>query len=237
MEIPQGAAGSTPPASPLYDTGTMTMVLAAVFIVVVSYRTGYRYFKQFSHNMFSVRRRENVFEDRNINDIWTLIALTLCTCVMEGVVAFYAIDYLVPSLGASLHGSIALHVAMFAGTALLFYLLQLMVYTVVGQTFANGIATKLWTDGFKASHSLLGLVLVPVVGLLLIYPSSCKTLLILAAILYVLSRIAFVYKGFRIFYHGIHSLIYFILYLCAAEIVPVVLLCTGMVYLCTVFTH
>ncbi len=237
MEIPQGTAPTSPLTSPLHDTGTMTMVLAAVFIVVASYRTGYKYFEQFLHNMFSVRRRENVFEDRNINETWTLTALTLSTCVMEGVMAFHAIDYLVPSLGTSLHGSVFAHVAMFTGLALVFFLMQLLVYTVVGHTFADGIATKLWTDGFKAAHSLLGIALVPIVGVLLVLPSSCKIMLILAAILYILCRIPFICKGFRIFYHGIQSLVYFILYLCAVEIVPLVMISAGTVYLCTVLTH
>ncbi|MDE6655263.1 MAG: DUF4271 domain-containing protein [Muribaculaceae bacterium] len=34
----------------------------------------------------------------------------------------------------------------------------------------------------------------------------------------------FIIKGFRIFYHKIWSLLYFILYLCTLEIVPLIIL-------------
>ncbi|MCH5320108.1 MAG: DUF4271 domain-containing protein, partial [Paramuribaculum sp.] len=42
-----------------------------------------------------------------------------------------------------------------------------------------------------------------------------------AMVLYVLARIMFIVKGFRIFYTNSASIVYFILYLCSLEIVPV----------------
>lgn len=236
LEVPQGAEPAKPQTSPLHDTGSMSILMAALFLVVVSYRTGYKYIEQFAHNLFSVRRRENAFEDRTINETRILTALTLCTSVMEGFVAFYAIDHYVPSLSAALHGSILAHIGLFSGIALVFYLAQLLVYAVVGNVFADGVATKLWSDGFKAANSLLGILLTPVVGLLLVYPAASKILVIISCFLYFCCRIAFISKGFRIFYTNFPSLVYFILYLCSVEIVPLVLLSAGTVYLCTVFT-
>lgn len=236
LEVPQGEDPTHPLPSPLHDTVTMSMVLAALFLVVVSYRTGYKYIEQMSHNLFSVRRRENAFEDRTINETRILTALTLCTSIMEGIVAFFAIDHYVPSLSASLHANIAGHMVLLSGIALAFYLIQLLVYTVVGNVFADGVATKLWSDGFKAANSLLGILLIPVVGILLVYPGVSYNLVIISVFLYICCRIAFIYKGFRIFYNNFPSLVYFILYLCSVEIVPLVLLSAGTVYLCTVFT-
>ncbi|MBP3590263.1 MAG: DUF4271 domain-containing protein, partial [Muribaculaceae bacterium] len=43
--------------------------------------------------------------------------------------------------------------------------------------------------------------------------------------IYVSARLIFIIKGFKIFYNGFISLIYFILYLCTLEIVP--LICIG----------
>ncbi|MDE6061420.1 MAG: DUF4271 domain-containing protein, partial [Duncaniella sp.] len=51
----------------------------------------------------------------------------------------------------------------------------------------------------------------------------------IAIICYVLVRLIFIFKGFRLFYDNFGSLLYFILYLCTLEIVPPVLLwrCIG----------
>lgn len=234
MEAPQGTQPEHPLGAPLHDTGTMAMVIMAVLLVVVSYRTGYKYLENFTHNLFSTRRRDNAFDDNTFNETQVLTALTLNTCVMAGVAMFYAVPMMVPSLAASLHGAVFLHTALFSGIMLGFYLMQLLVYNIVGQVFADGIATRLWTQGFKAAHSLLGILLIPVVGGLLVWPAMGKFLLICAVFLYFCCRIAFICKGFRIFYSNLSSLVYFILYLCSVELVPLVLLSAGTVYLCQI---
>jgi hypothetical protein len=87
----------------------------------------------------------------------------------------------------------------------------------------------LWIDGFKSTQAFLGLTLLPVLFLLMLYPTYGKLLLGVAAGLYLLARLIFIYKGFRIFYSNLSSIIYFILYLCAVEIVPLVVM-TGVTY-------
>lgn len=234
MEVPQGSDSATPPGTPLRDTGTMSLILAALFLVVVSYRTGYKYIEQMAHNLLSVRRRENAFEDHTVNETQILTTLTVNTCVMMGVACYYGLLTWVPSMSSKLQGAVFVHTAMLSGIAMVFYLLQLLVYNIVGQVFADGVATKLWTDGFKASHSLLGILLVPVVGATMVWPGMCKDLLICAIIIYFCCRITFIFKGFRIFYSNIPSIVYFILYLCSVEIVPLVLLGAGTIYLCKI---
>ena len=234
IDMPQGNEPGQPLNTPLHDTGTMTMLLVALLLVVASYRTGYKYIDSLWHNIFNVRRQQNVFDD-TVNELQILSALTLNTCVMLGLLAYWAIDLLVPSLSASLHSNVFLHTGTLSAIALIFYLLQLIVYNVVAHVFADAAACHLWTAAFKAAHSLLGIALLPVVGLLLVWPEMCQQLLILALILYILCRIAFIFKGFRIFYTNFPSLVYFILYLCSVEIVPLVLLSAGAVVLCTFF--
>lgn len=234
MQAPSGVSPAQPLHSVLGDTGTMSLIMLGVFFVVISYRTGYKYVQAFFHNMFSARRRENLFEDHTVNETQILTALVLNTCIMEGVAVFYGVGAAMPNLLDHLHSAIFMHIGIYAGAALLFYLIQLLVYNLLGYIFADQVATRLWTDGFKASQSLLGILLFPVVAALLVWPQECKSLLTIAIILYILARIAFICKGFRIFYSNLPSLVYFILYLCSVEIVPLVMMCAGTVSLCTI---
>ena len=217
---------------PLHDAGTMALVMGALFLVVVSYRTGYKYIEQFFHNMFSTRRQESIFEDHTLNETQILSALIINTCVMESVLAYCALTFYLPSLAVSLQSAITLHVAALAGLALAFYLVQLMAYKLIGFVFADGVATKLWVDGFKASQSLLGLLLAPVVGLILVKPAWAASLMPVGMVLYALSRLVFICKGFRIFYSNLPSIVYFILYLCAVEIVPIALVVKATIFVC-----
>jgi hypothetical protein len=80
------------------------------------------------------------------------------------------------------------------------------------------------------------LALLPVLVLLMLYPANGKLLLSVAALLYLVGRLVFVIKGFRIFYGNLTSIIYFLLYLCAVEIVPLALVAGVTVWVCGILS-
>jgi hypothetical protein len=229
MEIPDGAEAQPFTRSPLHDTPSMALLLAGMLAVALSYHKGYKYIENFFHYMFSTRRRENLFEDHTVNETSILAALIANTCIVEGLIIYFAVQLLCPSLAGLLRDNVFGHVAAYCGLALAFYAIQWLAYKVLGYTFSDKLGTKLWVDGFKASQAFLGLLLLPVLILLMLYPSYGKLLLSVAALLYLVGRLVFVIKGFRIFYGNLTSIIYFLLYLCAVEIVPLVLV-TGLTY-------
>lgn len=220
MQEPAGAKAEPLPGGPLRDTPSMALLLVGVMLVVVSYRTGYKYLENLAHNMFSVRRRDSLFEAGTVNETQILSALIGLTCTMEGLLGYQAISLFNPSLSAGMHQSMWQYVGLFVVVALVFYLVQIVVYHLLGFIFSDRDSTRVWLDGFKASQSLLGLLLFPAVAVSLAAPQTVKGVLILASILYICTRFIFICKGFRIFYSNLLSLVYFILYLCSVEIVP-----------------
>jgi len=207
-------------ASPLRDTGAMALLIVAVASVLICYRSGYKYFDNFFHKMFSVKRRENLFEDRTVSETKVLTALVAHLCVVAGFLGFYALGAFRIIPAATLHSHIFASVALLSAIALAFYLLQLGAYALLGYVFADAVATRLWLDGFKASQSLLGLLLLPVLLLIFIFPQHLILLLLVAAALYILGRLIFIFKTLRIFFNKTSRYFYFLLYLCGAEIVP-----------------
>ena len=224
MEVPAGTAPVPFERSPLHDTPSMALLIAGLLAVALSYHTGYKYIENFFHYMFSTRRRENLFEDHTVNETSILAALIANTCIVEGFIIYMAVRLLCPSLTPLLQAGVFTHIAVYCSLMALYYVAQWLVYKVMGYTFSDSMGTKLWLDGFKSSQALLGLLLLPVLFLLMLYPSSGKLLLTVAGALYLLARLIFIFKGFRIFYSNLSSILYFILYLCAVEIVPLVIL-------------
>ncbi len=224
MEIPDGAEAQPFTRSPLHDTPSMALLLAGMLAVALSYHKGYKYIENFFHYMFSTRRRENLFEDHTVNETGILTALIGNTCIVEGFLIFAAVRMLCPSLAPALQANVFPHIAIYCGIAVLFYVGQWLVYKVLGYTFSDKQGTKLWIDGFKATQAFLGLLLLPVLILLMLYPYHGKLLLSIAASLYLIARLVFIFKGFRIFYGNLSSILYFLLYLCAVEIVPLAIL-------------
>ena len=115
------------------------------------------------------------------------------------------------------------------GLVLAYYLFEFTAYHAVGFTFSTPEGSHEWVRGFSASTSLLGVALAVPAMIGVLYPAMMSIMAILAIILFIIAKFMFILKGFRIFYDNFFSLIYFILYLCTLEIIPIIL-----VYNCSV---
>ena len=234
VELPAAGNARTHNSSPLHDSGSMIMFLLSCLFLITSYRMGHVYITNLVHNMFSIKGKDDLYSDHTMSDTRIIIALIVNTCLMEGILLFYGLSWYNPQLTLALQSSVFLHVFVLVISAALFITLQLFLYRLIGFTFANDALTDLWVSGFLASQASLGLLLFPVTVIILVFPAAIKMMITIAIILYILARIVFIYKGFRIFFNNFSSGIYFILYLCAVEIVPPLLALAGTVYVCSI---
>ena len=172
--------------------------------------------KSLPQDLLSVRRRANAFDEHTASESRVAMLLLLQLCVCEGLMMFMW-------LGAGeAAGQTVVTVAALAGLAGAFYLFQLGACVTVGYVFTDSVGDGMWRQGLNASQMLLGVVLTVPTLVALFYPGVSGVMLAIAAGLYILSRICYISKGFRIFYTNFPSLLYFILYLCTLEIIPVI---------------
>ena len=234
VEVPSAGNARTHNSSPLHDTGSMIMLLLSCLFLFTSYRLGRAYISNLAHNMFSTKGNDDLFAEHTTGDTRIIIALLANTCLMEGIMMFYGLSWYNPSLTIVLQNSVFMHVFVFTLAAVMFTAVQLLLYRLIGFTFATDSTTSMWVGGFISSQATLGLILFPVAIIALLFPSAIKSMVIISIILYILARIVFIWKGFRIFFNNFSSSIYFILYLCAVEIVPPLLALAGTVYVCSI---
>ena len=234
LEVSDAGNARTHNSSPLHDTGSMIMFLLSCLFLITSYRLGNVYISNLMHNMFSTKGKDDLYADHTMSDTRIIVALIINTCLMEGLLLFYGLAWIDPQLTLALQRSVFLHVFVLVMSAGLFMTLQLLLYRLIGFTFSDDNLTELWVGGFLSSQATLGLLLFPVVVITLVFPSTIKLMITIAIILFILARIVFIWKGFRIFFNNLSSSIYFILYLCAVEIVPPLLAIAGTVYVCSI---
>lgn len=199
-------------------SGVVAFLLALLAIVAFQAPQLRRILSGLDTELLGVRRRANAFDSHTLSESRTLGLLILLGCVCQAIV-----------LGAAISPGILSDGPMLGALTLLtvgYYIFQYAVYAVVGYTFTDKIDAAQWRHGFNLSQGLLGLCLALPALALLYYRQAATFLIIVCAILYILGRIVFLCKGFRIFYNGLPSLVYFILYLCAMEIIPVILVIT-----------
>lgn len=204
---------------PGYNSGVMAILLGVFMIIALNFRHYTTFLKTFTQNLFSVRQRANVFDDHSTtNETRILVSLILLLCVCEGILLFTAVE----TTGIDIDNFAG--IAMLSGVAATYYVAQLITYRTIGYVFTSRRRAVMWMKGFNASQSLLGITLAAPAVLALFNPGDATLLLTISACLYAIARFIFIYKGFKIFYNNSLALIYFILYLCSLEIIPIILI-------------
>ncbi len=233
ISLPKGKECLPYHNTPINDTGIMGIALLLFFVLAITFKSGYKYVADITHRLFSVRKRQNAFENHTMSETLLMLALIANTCLMGGIIIYLGIDHWYPELGVDVNVfGIA---GRLTSLCVAFYLLQTIAFYTIGWAFAQDKeSTRLWLEGFNASQAILGLILFPLVFIGLLYPTTTQLVLICAIIAYFSSRIVFISKGFRIFFNNLGSYVYFILYLCTLEIVPVLIMCAGAINLCKI---
>lgn len=198
------------------SSGIVAVIIALIALVAFESQQLRRILSGLDTDLLGVRRRDNAFDSHTTAESRTIALLLLLTCVCEAILLGVATCG--PAVVADGPGLAAL-IALTVG----YYIFQWVAYSIIGYTFTDTINTVQWRKGFNLSQAVLGLALLLPAVIVLYYHRSVTAPLIIALILYILARIVFLCKGFRIFYNQLPSLVYFILYLCALELIPVLL--------------
>lgn len=215
----------------LADDIVFFLLLFLIIVFSVLFRIKIRQFGKMLRDVFFVKERQNLFDEANMRGdapfrfFMTFQALYLSSITLyaigknEGLFVHTEIVQVLGSIGL---GFILL---------LLFFLFKQCCYTLLGYIFTDPEAYRIWRSSYHATIGIWGVTLYfPALWLVFINEQS-TTPAIALGILYLLSRFLIIYKIIRIFYKKSISLLYIILYLCAQEILPLVFLYEGMVYL------
>ncbi|MCI8998096.1 MAG: DUF4271 domain-containing protein [Muribaculaceae bacterium] len=204
---------------PGYDSGVLCLVIGIFLLLAYNSRHYSTFLKHFTNDLFSVRRRDDTFSVRTFSETGMQISIVLLASIGEGIIINAAIGI----NGTGLLSSFPT-IALISSLALLYYLWELAAYRTVGYVFTDRFTSRQWLKGFNASQALLGVALTLPALFVLFNPDASQIVVPIGVLLYIISRLIFIYKGFRLFYDNFGSLLYFILYLCTLEIVPLVLL-------------
>jgi hypothetical protein len=112
-----------------------------------------------------------------------------------------------------------------------FYVLKQLMYNACGYIFAASGLYKAWYSGYSASAGLFGAAMyIPVISAA--YTSVDSRMTLYAAVaLYAMWRMIIAYRTIIVFNIRGVGFLYIILYLCAQEILPLVLIYEGVIYL------
>ncbi len=214
--VPGGADTGLPPrqlnAFPAGGPALTALLTGVLLAVAFSGNAVKRAMRIYRINLLSVRRRNNAFDGTGRVPSLLAVLPALLFVVFGGTALYFG-------LGMPVAPSFTKALAIM-GILSAYYVFQLVAYNLLGYSFSTPDGRRQWVEGFSASQAYAGLLLVAPALLLLCMPQYREPLAGVAAGIYVVSRLVFVYKGFRIFYRKLRSLLYFGLYLVCMELIP-----------------
>ena len=227
QEVDSGFEGTPISYSPRTDDAIALTLLACFFLSSIALAPGKKFLSQQVKDFVLHRERTSIFDSSTAADVRYLLVLVLQTCVLSGITFLNYFHDTCPALMD--HVSSLLLLGIYVGFCLAYFLLKWLLYMFLGWTFFDKNKTNVWLESYSALIYYVGFALFPFVLFLVYFDLSLTNLVIIGSIILIFTKILMFYKWIKLFFHQFSGLFLLILYFCALEIVPCLLLYQGMI--------
>ena len=227
QEVDSGFEGTPISYSPRTDDAIALTLLACFFLSSIALARGKKFLSQQVKDFVLHRERMSIFDSSTAADVRYLLVLVLQTCVLSGITFLNYFHDTCPALMD--HVSSLLLLGIYVGFCLAYFLLKWLLYMFLGWTFFDKNKTNVWLESYSALIYYVGFALFPFVLFLVYFDLSLTNLVIIGSIILIITKILMFYKWIKLFFHQFSGLFLLILYFCALEIVPCLLLYQGMI--------
>ena len=227
QEVDSGFEGTPISYSPRTDDAIALTLLACFFLSSIALARGKKFLSQQVKDFVLHRERTSIFDSSTAADVRYLLVLVLQTCVLSGITFLNYFHDTCPALMD--HVSSLLLLGIYVGFCLAYFLLKWLLYMFLGWTFFDKNKTNIWLESYSALIYYVGFALFPFVLFLVYFDLSLTNLVIIGSIILIFTKILMFYKWIKLFFHQFSGLFLLILYICALEIVPCLLLYQGMI--------
>ena len=200
------------------------------FFIIVSIISRNKFFLSMFSGLFRNKDRHNMFYETVTNETLYKIFLSLQTILLLSI-TFYCYAVQEHFLSVTTLSQMLLLLGKSSLLLIIFFIYKFVSYSAVGAIFFRKEIVVQWNNDFFSWISLNGIFLFfPV--LILFYVESGYIVCLDFMIFYFIFNLFFIfYKVYSLFFHKKQRLLYFILYLCTQEIIPLYLVYRGFVYL------
>ena len=227
QEVDSGFEGTPISYYPRTDDAIALTLLACFFLSSIALARGKKFLSQQVKDFVLHRERTSIFDSSTAADVRYLLVLVLQTCVLSGITFLNYFHDTCPALMNQV--SPLLLLGIYVGFCLAYFLLKWLIYMFLGWTFFDKNKTNIWLESYSALIYYVGFALFPFVLFLVYFDLSLTNLVIIGSIILIFTKILMFYKWIKLFFHQFSGLFLLILYFCALEIVPCLLLYQGMI--------
>ena len=215
-----GMEGASRQGSLIGNSSVLSIIVIIFLFISIFFKECKKLLSRFILQMLNYRKHGSGFDEHTALETRLTILMVIQFLIYSGIVLSGA-TLIFSGKTDSYIGDFRFLIN-YIGILAVYYIFQLCAYATLGYTFADNNDTRQFLRSFNASQSMCGIALIIPSLMILFYPQELETLTLIGGIIYLLFRLVFISNGFSIFYRNIFSLVYFILYLCTLEIIPLI---------------
>lgn len=204
------------------------IVLLCFFLGTFVLRNGKKYLLFRIKKLFQSTRQNNQKEIITSIYLRHSIVLTGITCILCGLCLYDYFADQAPALFRQLPHGLLLSTYIFL--VILFILGKYALYSFINWIFFDKEQNRQWLETYFDVLILGGLMLFPVVLLMIYFDLNFSTTKVFILFILISAKTLLFYKCIRNFFRQIHGIVHLILYFCALELTPTLLLWEGVGY-------
>lgn len=224
-----GMAGEPIPYQLRNDFAVTGIVFLCFFLAVYALKNGKKYLYQHIKSFFRHKERAGLFDDTSNFNIRYTLSLGGISCISAGLFVYDFFSKTDPFLFQIVSHYAILFIYIFC--VLLTVTGKALLYQFINWIFFDKEKNKAWISAYFDLLSGISLVLFPL-SLLVVYFNLdfhfSKTFVLTAVISF---KILLFYKCIRNFFNHFHGILHLILYFCTLEIIPLLFLWKGLIYI------
>ena len=199
---------------------TLFLTFGLVLLAIIKYNFGKNLVEAF-HSFFNYRKAIRLFEERRESDRQAALLSNILFIWISGIFISIAL----PFFGASpLWGSYILSILFFSAATGLLYILKARIWQALGVIFMMQSFSKMYIHNMFLYNRNIGVIIFPLVAAIPYVAEQTAYYLVYVVIaVFVLSYLFKLWRIFQIIHTRNVSILYFLLYLCTLEILPLLL--------------
>ena len=214
-----------------YQLRSDWMVTSVLFLcfVLASYvlAHGKKHLEQQFKSFTLSKERASLFDDTTAADVRYTLVLILQTCILSGFCVYdYFSDHDLILFRTVPH---YLLLSIYMGYIVLFFVIKWLLYSFVNWTFFNKVRTVIWLESYFNVVIGAGFLLFPIVLLIVYFDLSPQIAPYFIGFVIIIAKTLLFYKCFSNFFNKIYGILHLILYFCAIEILPDLVLWKGII--------
>lgn len=217
-----GLKGTEKPYHLQSDDGVTAVLFVCFFLTAYVLSQGKKFLFQQIRDFTHTKERASIFAATTAADFRYRILLLLQTCILSSICFFDHFNDLMPGLIERNPPYLVLSIYVIVCIVYLFFKWQL--YYFLGWVFFDKSKTNIWLESYSVILYYLGFCLFPLVLLMVYFDLSGYILIPCALGLVIFAKILMFYKWLKLFYSKVYGVLYLIVYFCALELVPGLLL-------------